>query len=125
MHKRISCLALGLLAAASWAVETPEEQLERVDARMDSLAEYAASTVVGKDDRPVAISGDMTIRLKHFDYYESSDLQMNDRQRTLIQSALNVGIVVSPSSFLTVTVFLVWSTVTVPVLTCRGSSDAE
>jgi hypothetical protein len=102
MHKRISCLALGLLAAASWAVETPEEQLERVDARMDSLAEYAASTVVGKDDRPVAISGDMTIRLKHFDYYESSDLQMNDRQRTLIQSALNVGIVVSPSSFLTV-----------------------
>ena len=102
MHKRISCLALGLLAAASWAVETPEEQLERVDARMDSLAEYAASTVVGKDDRPVAISGDLTIRLKHFDYYESSDLQMNDRQRTLIQSALNVGIVVSPSSFLTV-----------------------
>ena len=102
MHKKISYLALGLLAAASWAVETPEEQLERVDARMDSLAEYAASTVVGKDDRPVAISGDMTIRLKHFDYYESSDLQMNDRQRTLIQSALNVGIVVSPSSFLTV-----------------------
>ena len=102
MHKRISCLALGLLAAASWAVETPEEQLERVDARMDSLAEYAASTVVGKDDRPVAISGDLTIRLKHFDYYEPSDLQMDDQQRTLIQSALNVGIVVSPSSFLTV-----------------------
>ena len=102
MHKRISYLALGLLVAASWAVETPEEQLERVDARMDSLAEYAASTVVGKDDRPVAISGDMTIRLKHFDYYEASDLQMDDKQRTLIQSALNVGIVVSPSSFLTV-----------------------
>ncbi len=102
MHKRISCLALGLLAAASWAVETPEEQLERVDARMDSLAEYAASTVVGKDDRPVAISGDLTIRLKHFDYYEPSDLQMDDQQRTLVQSALNVGIVVSPSSFLTV-----------------------
>jgi len=102
MHKRISCLALGLLAAASWAVETPEEQLERVDARMDSLAEYAASTVVGKDDRPVAISGDLTIRLKHFDYYESSDLQLNDRERTIVQSALNVGIVVSPSSFLTV-----------------------
>ncbi len=102
MHKRISCLALGLLAAASWAVETPEEQLERVDARMDSLAEYAASTVVGKDDRPVAISGDMTIRLKHFDYYESSDLQLNDRERTIVQSALNVGIVVSPSSYLTV-----------------------
>ena len=102
MHKRISYLALGLLTAASWAVETPEEQLERVDARMDSLAEYAASTVVGKDDRPVAISGDMTIRLKHFDYYESSDLQMDDQERTLVQSALNVGIVVSPSSFLTV-----------------------
>ena len=102
MHKRISCLALGLLAAASWAVETPEEQLERVDARMDSLAEYAASTVVGKDDRPVAISGDLTMRLKHFDYYESSDLQLNDRERTIVQSALNVGIVVSPSSYLTV-----------------------
>ena len=102
MHKRISYLALGLLTAASWAVETPEEQLERVDARMDSLAEYAASTVVGKDDRPVAISGDLTMRLKHFDYYESSDLQMSDQQRTIVQSALNVGIVVSPSSFLTV-----------------------
>ena len=102
MHKRISYLALGLLTAASWAVETPEEQLERVDARMDSLAEYAASTVVGKDDRPVAISGDLTMRLKHFDYYEASDLQLNDRERTIVQSALNVGIVVSPSSFLTV-----------------------
>ena len=102
MHKKISYLALGLLAAASWAVETPEEQLERVDARMDSLAEYAASTVVGKDDRPVAISGDLTMRLKHFDYYESSDLQLNDRERTIVQSALNVGIVVSPSSYLTV-----------------------
>lgn len=102
MYRKIGLLAFGLLTAASWATETPEEQLERVDARMDSLAELASSTVVGKDDRPVAVSGDMTIRFKHFDYYESSDLFASDRSHTKVEAALNLGIVVSPSSFLTV-----------------------
>ena len=102
MHKSLCLLAIGLMAATSWAAETPEEQLDRVEARLDSLEEFASSTVVGKDDRPVAVSGDMTIRFKHFDYYEAAPLMADDRSRTKIESALNLGFVVSPASFLTV-----------------------
>ena len=103
MYKQLFYVALFLLSTVAWAApESSEEQLDRVDARLDSLGEYASSTVVGKDDAPVAISGDMTVRFKHFDYYEESKLQKDDRVRTKVESALNVGIVVSPSSFLSV-----------------------
>ena len=100
MYKQLFYVALFLLSTVSWAApESSKEQLDRVDARLDSLGEYASSTMVGKDDAPVAISGDMTVRFKHSDYYEESKLQKDDRVRTKVESALNVGIVVSPSSF--------------------------
>lgn len=103
MYKQLFYVALFLLSTVSWAApESSKEQLDRVDARLDSLGEYASSTIVGKDDAPVAISGDMTVRFKHSDYYEESKLQKDDRVRTKVESALNVGIVVSPSSFLSV-----------------------
>ncbi|MFA6341229.1 MAG: hypothetical protein WCX75_00065 [Fibrobacteraceae bacterium] len=109
MHNRVSFSTLLLFVVSSWAVETPEEQVERVTSRLDSMAEYASSTVIGKDDSPVAVSGDMTVRFKHFDYYSASALQKNDRMRTKVESALNVGIVVSPASYLTV-----WSNLYLP-----------
>jgi len=68
---------------------------------LDSLGEYASSTVIGKDDSPVAVSGDFTTRLKHFEYTKASPLQENYTMRTFVNSALNALIVVSPASYLT------------------------
>jgi hypothetical protein len=82
--------------------ETPEEQIQRVNSNLDSLGEYASSSVIGKDDAPVAVSGDITVRLKHFDFFESSPLQYFDKMRTSAMSALNAAIVVSPASYLSV-----------------------
>jgi len=72
-----------------------------VEERLDSLGEYASSTVIGKDDSPVAVSGDFTVRLKHFNYTKSSPLQENETMRTYVNSALNALFVISPASYLT------------------------
>jgi hypothetical protein len=76
-------------------------QNESVEARLDSLGDYAGSTVIGKDDSPVAVSGDFTTRLKHFDYIKASPLQTGEHMRTHINAALNALFVVSPASYLT------------------------
>ena len=73
-----------------------------VEARLDSLGDYYASTVISKDNVPVAVSGDFTMRMKHFDYTESSPLQDGARMRTFVNAALDAFIVVSPSSNLTI-----------------------
>jgi len=73
-----------------------------IEARLDSLGEYASSTVIGKDDSPVAVSGDFTVRFYHYDYSKTATLQGSNGMRTFINSALNALIVVSPASYLTV-----------------------
>jgi len=100
MKKSILLLCCVFLASAF--AETPEQQVERINSRLDSLGEYASSSVIGKDDAPVAVSGDITVRFKHFDFFESSPLQYNDKMRTTAMSALNAAIFVSPASYLTV-----------------------
>jgi hypothetical protein len=90
------------LVAFAFAQSDKESKLLQIEERLDSLGEYASSTVIGKDDSPVAVSGDFTVRLKHFDYIEQSPLQANTKMRTFINSALNAFIVVSPASYLTV-----------------------
>jgi len=76
-------------------------QSESSGVDLDSLGEYARSTVIGKDDSPVAVSGDFTVRLYHYDYSETGTLQGDNGMRTFVNSALNAFIVVSPASFLT------------------------
>ncbi|MDR2999856.1 MAG: hypothetical protein LBU89_01210 [Fibromonadaceae bacterium] len=93
---------ISLVFLASFALAQDVEKLSQVEARLDSLGDYAGSTVIGKDDAPVAVSGDFTVRLKHFDYTKSSTLQEGERMRTHISSGLNALIVASPSSYLTV-----------------------
>ena len=100
--KSFSLIAFGLAATASWAVPMTAAKLDSLNERLDSLEAYAGSTVVGKDDNPVAVSGDIAIRFKNFDYYEYSDLQKDDRVRTKVEAAATVGVVVSPASYLTV-----------------------
>jgi hypothetical protein len=99
--KKSILLCLAFLVSLVFA-ETPEEQIERINSNLDSLGEYASSSVIGKDDAPVAVSGDLTVRLKHFDFFKSSPLQYNDKMRTSAMSALNAAIFVSPASYLTV-----------------------
>jgi len=99
--KKSILLCLAFLVSLVFA-ETPEQQIERINSNLDSLGEYASSSVIGKDDAPVAVSGDITMRLKHFDFFESSPLQAYDKMRTSVMSALNAAIVVSPASYLTV-----------------------
>jgi len=89
------------LVSFVFAQSNAENKLKQVEERLDSLGEYANSTVIGKDDSPVAVSGDFTVRLKHFDYIEASKMQGNERMRTLVNSGLNALIVVSPASYLT------------------------
>jgi hypothetical protein len=79
-----------------------QSDLSQIEARLDSLGEYAGSTVIGKDDSPVAVSGDFTTRLYHYDYVKTATLQGDNGMRTSINSALNAFIVVSPASYLTV-----------------------
>jgi hypothetical protein len=79
-----------------------QSDLPQAEARLDSLGEYAGSTVIGKDDSPVAVSGDFTVRFYHYDYDKTATLQGSSGMRTFINSALNAFIVVSPASYLTV-----------------------
>jgi hypothetical protein len=103
MRRNFFCLVFfASLASFAFAESDAENKLSQVEARLDSLGDYAASTVIGKDDSPVAVSGDFTVRLKHFDYIKPSSLQGNEIMRTFINSALNASIVVSPASYLTV-----------------------
>ena len=69
---------------------------------LDSLGEYASSTVIGKDDSPVAVSGDFAVRFGHYDYLKIPTLQGEQSMRTFMNSALNASIAVSPASYLTV-----------------------
>ncbi|MDR2580879.1 MAG: hypothetical protein LBC85_07810 [Fibromonadaceae bacterium] len=98
--------SLLFLAAFAFAESSAESKLSQIEARLDSLGEYAGSTVIGKDDSPVAVSGDFTVRFKHFDYFQASTMHLsrtnNESMRTLVNSGLNANIVVSPASYLTV-----------------------
>jgi len=85
----------------SFVYAQSESGISNVEARLDSLGEYAGSTVIGKDDSPVGVSGDFAVRFGHIDYSKTGTLQGDESMRTFVNSALNAFIVVSPASFLT------------------------
>jgi len=96
--RKIFCLFI--FASLAYA-QSEAEKLLQVEARLDSLGEYAASTVIGKDDSPVAVSGDFAVRFGHYEYTKLATLQGSEKMRTFVNSALNASIVVSPASYLT------------------------
>jgi len=85
----------------SFVYAQSESDFSNIEARLDSLGEYAGSTVIGKDDSPVAVSGDFAVRFGHIDYTKTATLQGDESMRTFVNSALNAFIAVSPASFLT------------------------
>jgi len=95
-------ILFSLFFFVSFVYAQSESDLSQVEARLDSLGEYASSTVIGKDDSPVAVSGDLSVRFYHYDYSKTGTLQGSNGMRTFINSALNAFIVVSPASYLTV-----------------------
>ena len=59
------------------------------------------STLLGKDDLPLAVSGYMAFRLKNFQYTEPSPWVRDDRARTAVDATLNVNVVAMPNSYIT------------------------
>jgi len=90
-----------LVFFAPFAYAQSEAKLQQIEARLDSLGEYAGSTVIGKDDSPVAVSGDFAVRFSQFEYTKAGALQGDESMRTFVNSALNASIVISPASYLT------------------------
>lgn len=68
-------------------------------AELDSLSEYASSTVTGKDDSPVSMSGDLVMRMRNYNLTEFAPMQDRDRYRTVFDAGLSTFLGVNPNSF--------------------------
>lgn len=105
-------LVFSLLAASSvsaFAEVNAQEQVDQIEARLDSMPDYAGSTVVGKDDKPLSISGDAAIRLKNYHYDDVGSLQEEDKARTNAEGFLNLWLSATPNSNVNL-----WTTLTFP-----------
>ena len=79
----------------------PKTQVANVEEGLDTLANNMESTLMGKDDLPLAVSGYMAFRLKNFHYSEPSPWARNDLARTSVDAVLNMNIVAMPNSYMT------------------------
>ena len=79
----------------------PKTQMANVEEGIDTLSNNMESTLMGKDDLPLAVSGYMAFRLKNFHYSEPSPWVRNDLARTSVDAVLNMNIVAMPNSYMT------------------------
>ena len=100
MRKKITSLLLASCVGASWAL-TPQLQLDSIHASLDTLSSNMESTLLGKDDLPLAVSGYMAFRVKNFHYSERSPWTGSDYARTPVDALLNMSIVAMPNSYVT------------------------
>ena len=100
MRKTVSSLLLASSLGAAWALP-PQLQLDSLHASLDTLSNNMESTLLGKDDLPLAVSGYMAFRLKNFHYSEQSPWVRDDQARTSVDALLNVNIVAMPNSYIT------------------------
>lgn len=108
MQKTITSILLASCIGAAWALP-PQVQLDSINASLDTLSGNMESTLMGKDDLPLAVSGYMAFRLKNFHYTEPSPWVRNDLARTAIDAVLNVNVVAMPNSYMTL-----WSSMSFP-----------
>ena len=108
MQKTITSLLLASCIGAAWAI-TPQMQLDSINASLDTLSGNMESTIMGKDDLPLAVSGYMAFRLKNFHYSERSPWVRNDMARTAVDAVLNMNVVAMPNSYMTL-----WSSMSFP-----------
>ena len=76
-------------------------QADVVEQNLDNLAENMESTIMGKDDLPLAVSGYMAFRLKNFHYSKASVWARDDLARTPVDAVLNMSVVAMPNSYMT------------------------
>ena len=100
MRKTVTSLLLASSLGAAWALP-PQLQLDSLHASLDTLSGNMESTLLGKDDLPLAVSGYMAFRLKNFHYSEQSPLVGSDKARTSVDALLNVNVVAMPNSYIT------------------------
>lgn len=87
----------------------PADQIAAVEANTEGLGENAESTLMGKDDLPVAVSGYMAFRVKNFNYTEPSPWVRDDAARTSVEAFLNMAIIAMPNSYMTL-----WTNLALP-----------
>ena len=100
MRKTVSSLLLASSLGAAWALP-PQLQIDSLNASLDTLSGNMESTLLGKDDLPLAVSGYMAFRLKNFHYSEQSPWVESDKARTSVDAILNVNVVAMPNSYIT------------------------
>mgnify|MGYP003290698110 CR=1 FL=1 len=100
MRKSVSTLLLASCLGAAWALP-PQLQLDSLHATLDTLSNNMESTLLGKDDLPLAVSGYMAFRLKNFQYSDPAPWVRDDRARTAVDATLNVNVVAMPNSYIT------------------------
>ena len=81
------------IAAATSLAATPTEQLDSMQAHIDTLANNMESTLLGKDDAPLAVSGYMAFRVKNFDYTDIPVGYESDAARTSVDATLKMNMV--------------------------------
>ncbi|WP_458449247.1 hypothetical protein [Fibrobacter sp.] len=91
------------------AVLPAEKQLEIAEGNMDNIAENLESTMMGKDDAPLAVSGFMAFRLKNFSYPDASEYLSSDKARLAVDAIFKANIVAMPNSYMTL-----WTNFTFP-----------
>ncbi len=101
MRKILLTSVIAASLSASWAV-TPEVQLDSVEAHLDTLSGNMESTMIGKNDSPVAVSGTMDFRVKNFHYSEASPWVQNDKARTSVDAFFKASLVITPNAYVTV-----------------------
>lgn len=111
MRKYLLPAILISAASASWALTTPnmdpdvrltpEAQIDTVNNQADTLQSDMESTLLGKDDIPLAVSGYMTFRFRNSDYSKVSPWTESDQARSFVDAFLNVSVVAMPNSYMT------------------------
>lgn len=88
---------------------TSEQRVAAIEENLDTLANNMESTLLGKDDAPLAVSGYMAFRVKNFDYTEIAPVYGDDKARTLVDATLKMNMVLMPNSYMTL-----WTNMTFP-----------
>ena len=107
MQKKL-LIPLFIAATTSFAA-TSAEQIDSLQAQLDTLGNNMESTLLGKDDAPLAVSGYMAFRVKNFDYTDISPVYTSDASRTAVDATLKMNMVLMPNSYMTL-----WTNLTFP-----------
>ncbi len=94
---------------AAPATMAADKQIELIEGNLDNIAENMESTLMGKDDAPLAVSGFMAFRLKNFHYPDAPALLASDMARTSVDAIFKANIVAMPNSYMTL-----WTNLTFP-----------